>query len=303
MKPKRNILLTVLSHPDRYPLQYFWLNFIVITPVIGLAVNGFSGILFEKICGKLNGVLGLSKAWWQVTFSILCLIFVVLLAINIQQQFQRLKTIFSDEPELDTSVSSLKDTFRGLIAIASTRSPKFESPAESAIWHHWQKTPRQLEYCWLICSQDALKSIHHVIEGLIAKGVPIKVWRHDGSMYQLQRDEPKEKRLELYLTPTKQMQMQNGSDADLAHDPKYMRELVDSIYRDATDEMGLAEQSIVADYTGGTKSMTAGMVLACLSPNRRLQYIWNEFNEDRSIKRADFCEVMVSYKIKPIRSR
>jgi hypothetical protein len=78
---------------------------------------------------------------------------------------------------------------------------------------------------------------------------------------------------------------------------------VDSIYRDATDEMGLAEQSIVADYTGGTKSMTAGMVLACVSPNRRLQYIWNELNEDRSLKRADFCEVMVSYKIKPIRSR
>ncbi|MGB8698327.1 MAG: hypothetical protein WCD18_02835 [Thermosynechococcaceae cyanobacterium] len=69
MKPKRNLPLTVLSHPDRYPLQYFWLNFIFITPAIGLAVNGFSGILFDKICENLSGYLSLTKTGWGYAFK------------------------------------------------------------------------------------------------------------------------------------------------------------------------------------------------------------------------------------------
>jgi len=36
---------------------------------------------------------------------------------------------------------------------------------------------------------------------------------------------------------------------------------------------GWSETDVIADYTGGTKSMTAGTVLACASPDRRLQFM------------------------------
>jgi hypothetical protein len=49
--------------------------------------------------------------------------------------------------------------------------------------------------------------------------------------------------------------------------------LVDAIYTEAMEVHGLKEEEVVADYTGGTKSMTSGMVLACASPRRPLHFM------------------------------
>jgi CRISPR-associated protein (Cas_Cas02710) len=56
---------------------------------------------------------------------------------------------------------------------------------------------------------------------------------------------------------------------------------VEEIYAEAKDKFNLTEEGIIADYTGGTKSMTSGMVLACTSPNRALQFMKpQQYTED-----------------------
>lgn len=77
MRHKQNIWLAALTKPDKYPLQYFWINFIVISPVVGLAVNGLSGVLFEVVCTNLAGLFGLSKLSWQISISFICIAIVV----------------------------------------------------------------------------------------------------------------------------------------------------------------------------------------------------------------------------------
>lgn len=57
------------------------------------------------------------------------------------------------------------------------------------------------------------------------------------------------------------------------HDPQESYYLVRSIYEEAK-AVGLSETDVIADYTGGTKSMTAGMVLACsVSEERDAEYM------------------------------
>ena len=60
---------------------------------------------------------------------------------------------------------------------------------------------------------------------------------------------------------------------DDEHNPAQSFGLVTSIYQQAA-AFGLREEDVIADYTGGTKSMTAGMVLACsASETRDAQYM------------------------------
>jgi hypothetical protein len=49
------------------------------------------------------------------------------------------------------------------------------------------------------------------------------------------------------------------------------RAVVEQIYQ---EQLGaLKEEDVIADFTGGTKPMTVGMIFACLSPARHLEYV------------------------------
>lgn len=77
-------------------------------------------------------------------------------------------------------------------------------------------------------------------------------------------------------------------------DPNYIRRLVEGIYAEAAGH-GLQESDIMADYTGCPKGMTAGMLLACVKPERSLQYI-------SQIHWPQIMEVNIAYKLKQKRS-
>jgi hypothetical protein len=66
------------------------------------------------------------------------------------------------------------------------------------------------------------------------------------------------------------------------------KETVDRIYAEQLD--GMAEEDIIADFTGGTKPMTVGMVFACLTPSRSLQYVPAEYDKDRGMVPHDPIE-------------
>jgi hypothetical protein len=66
------------------------------------------------------------------------------------------------------------------------------------------------------------------------------------------------------------------------------KETVDQIFTEQLD--GLAEEDVIADFTGGTKPMTVGMVFACLTPSRSLQYVPAEYDRDRGMTPHDPIE-------------
>ena len=48
---------------------------------------------------------------------------------------------------------------------------------------------------------------------------------------------------------------------------------IDRVYSTEATQVGLPADQIIADFTGGLKTMTAGMVMACLPHGRQLEYI------------------------------
>jgi hypothetical protein len=66
------------------------------------------------------------------------------------------------------------------------------------------------------------------------------------------------------------------------------KETIDKVYAEQLD--GLAEEEAIADFTGGTKPMTVGMIFACLTPTRALQYVPADYGKDGSIRPLDPIE-------------
>ena len=50
-------------------------------------------------------------------------------------------------------------------------------------------------------------------------------------------------------------------------------ELIQKIYAKELDEFNLSETEVIADFTGSTKPMSAGMILAC-GDRRPMQYMY-----------------------------
>lgn len=128
---------------------------------------------------------------------------------------------------------------RGVIVLASP-GPGITS-AEGAIRYHL--TTRTLAYCWLVTGgPSSEQSAARLVETLVREGM---------SMDQFHV---------VALSPM---------DSD---NPEAVYRRINGVYTEAGN-LGLGEDEIIGDYTGGTKSMTAGMILACAAPRRHLQFM------------------------------
>jgi hypothetical protein len=58
---------------------------------------------------------------------------------------------------------------------------------------------------------------------------------------------------------------------------------VRQIYSVEAAQAGLRAEQIVADFTGGLKTLTAGMVLACLPYGWPLEYLVSDFDRDGNL--------------------
>jgi CRISPR-associated protein (Cas_Cas02710) len=184
--------------------------------------------------------------------------------------------LWAKQPETTTNVAPLKQTYPGLIVLMS---PKFQdSPAEVAIRHHLKTN--SLKYCWIICTRDSCEPARQMVDRLKQQGAE-SVRFYYGSD-PIEDVEQHERSLTL-LVPD-----------DLIDDPNHIRRLVEGIYADV-ERYGLSEADVIADYTGGTKGMTAGLLLACTKPERSLQYI----------SQVDYPQIMavqIAYKLKQDKS-
>ncbi len=114
-----------------------------------------------------------------------------------------------------------------------------------AITHHIG----ELRYCWLLCSED-VKESKELIEYFIKKF--------------------SENTVLIYLVKI--------------DDPFKVEETfkeINKIYGDKIKDCMLTENDVIADLTGGTSIMSCAMILSCLSPDRKMEYMLQ--NEERTL--------------------
>lgn len=276
----RNITLESLAKPDKYPIIFTF----VFSLTLSIVANGLSNLLLETLGTWLETKLSFSKIFWQIILISILAIFLLLSFSNIKRI---LSNIFGTRTFITESPEELNSTFRGLIVFASLSK---ESPAKIAIQHHWNKGNGDLEHCWIVCGGEktlivAKSMVAELIQDL---KIPERVFHYLPDYTLL---DPKHSRSLITLVP----------NLHEANDPNIIRQIVEAIYKDAKDKYNLDESDIIADYTGGTKSMTAGLILACTIPTRRLQYILSEFTPDNKPIDSKVMEIKLSYHVKPIR--
>jgi len=273
----RNLVRQAIANPAKNLFAYT-----VITSGLAVATTGIANSVLDPVSTLLQSRLPVDKGAAQ--FLIGLLICVLLLLIDYLTDISEWLTSFLANFGIGNFVrdraiaSPLKRTFPGLIVIMSAKD---NSPAERAIRHHWnQGQELHLRHCWVICTVKSLEFAKNMINQFTLEGITQKVQFHYGN-YELS---------DLHHGQHLNLLMEDA----IAENPAYILRLVDAIYTDAQTK-GLEELEVIADYTGGTKSMTVGLVLAGVSPKRHLQYI-------SQTNAPEVMEMKISYQLKPLKS-
>lgn len=147
----------------------------------------------------------------------------------------------------DPTIKADPPAHKGLIVTASPGAGI--SSAEAAIRYHHGKG--KLERCWIITGgENSEAPAKSLVTKLTEEGISRSIFQDFVRL-----------------------------DPEQADNPDEVYKQVDKILRSLPE--GWSESDVIADYTGGTKSITAGMVLACASPDRRLQFMKpNRYRED-----------------------
>jgi len=117
----------------------------------------------------------------------------------------------------------------------------------------------RLEHCWLvstIASQgEQVGSIAYLpaLTAYLIQEKGIRCSYHSGSQYAISLDDD-------VLVATK------------------TRDLLEAIFAEA-DKLGVPDEEVVADFTGGPRSKTLGTILACLDERRTIQFAGTHYDE------------------------
>jgi hypothetical protein len=271
---RRNFLMEAIANPGQQPVVFIF----VITLGLGIAANGLSSLVLDLLGEWLQTQFGMPKVVWLVTV-VIGVVGVVLLGIPTFVTGMRSLLRGSVATVEQAKVMPLRQTFRGLILLMSLQ----DAPMRAAILHHWRSGQGALQCCWMIGGERSLKVAEQLVTELEKQGIPRGIFHFGYGVTIADADGQGM----LSLTP----------DENDLHDPNYVRRLVEGIYQQAQVLYGLNEAEMIADYTGGTKSMTAGVILACAKPTRRLQYWMSEYDENRQPKNSRMMEVVIEYRV------
>ena len=278
---KRPWIVEAIESPAKHPFIFIF----VITLALAVAGNGLSNLILDNLCTWLEEQSQFTKASWQGLLVIILISSIALSSTNLAAIWRR---FIGQTIPYSSKVRPLAptETVKGLIVFMSL---SVESPAKTAILHHWQDGHGKLEHCWLICGgTPSLDKAKELVEQLITvHKLPPRTFHYGTSSEYPNPDN-------IYHP------FSLVTDINFANDPSYIRQLIECIYTSAAEtSFSLAENEIIVDYTGGTKSMTAGAILAGASPDRRLQYIVSDYDDKNKPINSRVMEVDISYQVKP----
>jgi hypothetical protein len=282
---KGSRFLEKINDPSQSWVMYF------VVGVLGLGVlgNGVANLVLEDFAGAIARTLNLPKVIVQIGL-LLAIALLIFLGIYHTHADERLQKLLSARVQSQTNVVPLTETYFGLIAIASKAEPDKETPAEAAFKFHWQKGQGNLRYCWLICTQGALATNLERFRAIAIHSAqtttPLNLLENPDTVLQPEREAGRAVQMQIMVI-----------DWPSAQDPNFVKDLVDRIYRQAK-ALSIDSQSIIADYTGGIKSTSAGVILACSTPERRLQYASGRYDENGTLQSSEMMQVKLSYRLK-----
>jgi len=187
-----------------------------------------------NIVAAIIGIVTENSLWW---LAVSALALLALLA-GVYLVWHRSKPVNLVAPDQEPA------KHKGLIVLVGTGRPgedPMDQSAWSAIEYHMSRGGEGLQMCWLIASAGERGSL------------------------------PVARRLqELCAEQNIQSQIRTVTDIWGVQETY---DLVNSIYTQETSSVGLTEDEVIADFTGGVKTMSAGMILAC-GDRRPMQYMF-----------------------------
>lgn len=266
----RNKIVEILADPTKS----FLANFVLGTLVFTIVSDGLSDLFWQWIEDWAKTQPWIGEFSFQLGVRLL-LVLLVLAVIYFTRFTDWVKSRlvamgFLSEPKV-ANVTPLEKGYPGLIVIMSSKVE--DSPAEASIRFHIDSD--RLRYCWIICTNRTWEPARLMVDRLKQSGA--------GNVRFYYGSEPIEdvetgERLSLLVAD------------ELVDDPNHIRKVVEGIYAKAL-ACGLGDRDMIADYTGGTKGMTAGMLLACTRVERSLQYI-------SQVNWPQIMEVQIAYRLK-----
>jgi hypothetical protein len=257
----RNPIVEWITDPTKNFLTFF----LVGTLLFSIISDGIAELFWEILETWLPVLLKLEDSSNLKAIAIVVLISLVLGTIYATPftrwlKHRAIKAFGSNAlPSVKTNAHPLTEKFPGLIAVMSTTPPEQESPAERAILHHWNGgCDPHVKHCWLVCTQQSQNAAKELEKKLIDKGVSQEFELYYGEDYKMDDIKNPGQKLSLCIPD------------DAIDDPIYIQHLIDCIYADAFSRYSLEESDIIADFTGGTKTMSAGIILAGAIAARRL---------------------------------
>lgn len=229
---------------------------------------------FSTLLENLFGIQ--SDTFWPIL--ILCILISIFFGIlkffpNVQSWVLR-RLPWRGREIIEPNVQTLKTPCKGLIVFASPSREDKRTSAEEAIVRHLQLSS-QLEHCWIIGTESSIETVRKIRNQYedqvsIHSDIPIRSQSGDRTLVSFLKDED-------------------------INDPEYLQDVINEIYCYASS-FGFQDSDIIADFTGGTKAMTAGMILACIAPGRRMEY-FSQLDQDRE-NGEDLKEISLDYEIR-----
>jgi hypothetical protein len=237
----------------------------------------FLFLLVIYLIGVSTGNLGDAlQSWlkpWQIT--VIGTVFLAMIILIIDPIPKFIDYLIRGRGALSSDLGTLPARHKGLIVLCSIGE---NISAEQAISYHYkglsdEHSKSVLEQCWMLTGGDAsYEAAQKLISKLIGSGFPNDIFK---------------------------VIRMSGDDAD---NPAKVYETVERIFQSLPE--GFDDSDVVADYTGGTKSMTAGLVLACALPSRELQVLKpRKYKDDGTADRtagSDPRSVDIRFKLKQV---
>jgi hypothetical protein len=209
--------------------------------VIGAILLGLIGnAIYDALVAQLEGPLNV------VWVSLLLLILLVVTYALLSRLFGRHLVVGDIQPR------------PGLVTLVS-QGRLSEIPATASIRYHYlgendERLEPTLRHCWLVTSPEPAEEPLQPPDA--RKPEPFhSSWQNAKALQAMY-----EGKIDIRLV---------AIDPD---DPEDIFRKVDAVYAEAR-RLGLASREMVADFSGGTKMMTVGLVLACTPVDRDVEYM------------------------------
>lgn len=266
-------------------MKYKWFTRSQIAVVIASMATFVMGLVSENMADFLPRGIA------TVIILIILTIFLWGLSLRLTPQRQIIRPVFRAPIILRTPTEKRTHARKGVIVFLSFYRPRRGSSAEglsseerlqaaksqdykkldlenSNLWPAIQAITthaERLEHCWLISTTAADVTRHGSFPyASVLVRYLREIKKVNCNFYGVEDDK--------YAIPL--------DDDALVMQKTY--KMIDSIFEE-TEKLDLSETEIVADFTGGFRSMTLGMILACLDGNRDIQFQGVHYDETGSI--------------------